>query len=303
MEEKKESLIIACTLLGGVADIIAILAFCSEKVSTFIAIPIVILLAALSYLYTMYKNRCDFLHFIKHLTDNNINRFTLLPKICLALDSSKDPKIDHIDNLIVEHIYNFESANNQVLTRDSTVTYPGTIEYNITAQRKKIPDDYSCYLGDIYSTPSFSFYQKHGCQTDYQSVPVPEKGDDNCIKSTVTHFCWQLDKRNITHDRTFPISFKMNLSGKTKAIDDQTLVIYPRQYGKVVDKVTFRITFKFNKDIIVRAEFFKIWKEGHNYKHTSVSGVDISNNTAKISFYPNKQGYEAYYFRIYYDLT
>lgn len=303
MENKKEVIVFLCTLVGGIADLVALFMLKLENAILFHALSSIILLFIIAYLFLKYKNRCIFLQFIEHLFENNTNKFTLLPKICMAIDSSKEhPKL-HITEMIIKHTYDFQNVNLSDITSESRITYPGSIEYHITAKNKLIPTEFSCYLGDMYADPTFTLSQKHGCQSVYENVPTPARTDDIRVASAITRFCWQLDKRNISHGKTLPISFKMTHSGSTTAKSDHTLVFYPKQYGKTIDKVTFKICFLCKKNVLKRADFFRIWRDGNSYKHTPVSSVVISDNIAEISFEPSDKGFEAYYFRLYFELA
>lgn len=89
--KQKEMTLLICSIIGGIADIIAIgiaLKAWDIAVPIFI-ITLILFLGTIVYLYMKYKERCDFLSFIQYLFDNPTHNFNLLPKICLALDKSK----------------------------------------------------------------------------------------------------------------------------------------------------------------------------------------------------------------------
>lgn len=303
MENSKEHIVFLCTLVGGIADFVALFMLKLENAIFLHSISFIILVLIIVYLFFKYKNRCHFLQFIEHLFGNSINKFTLLPKICMAIDSTNEhPKL-HITEMTINHTYDFQNVNLSDITKESRITYPGNVEYHITAKNKLVPSEFACFLGDMYADPTFSLSQKHGCQSEYENVPTPARTDDIRVTSTVTRFSWQLDKRNISHGKTFPISFKLTHCGTTAANSDHTLVFYPKQYGKTIDKVTFKICFLCEKNVLKGAEFFRIWKDGNSYKHTPVSSVFISENMAEVSFEPCERGFEAYYFRIYFELA
>lgn len=93
MKNPKENFLFIVALIGGVADVFAI-AISVKSLS--LALPLLIgalilLLSVIVFLYSKYRERRYFISFIQYLFDNpEHHNFNLLPKICLALDKSKE---------------------------------------------------------------------------------------------------------------------------------------------------------------------------------------------------------------------
>lgn len=299
MEHQKESI---TTWIGAVADIVAIVTVILSGI-TFSAFILLALLTALFciilYLFFRYRERCTFLQFVEHLLENHTHKFTLLPKVCMALDSSGERKNLHITKMNVKHVFDFSGIETASISPDEKIDYLASSEYLLTVENKHIPEEFSCYLGDMYSDPSFSIYQKHGYKTVYETVPAPD-AKHSMVSSAVTKYSWQL-KDYTAGSRTFPICFKLNQLGHTKIHSKKFIVFYPKQYGRRIDDVDFEISCICKENILKKVELHKIWKDKTGYKHTPISDITLSHNKATAKIAPDAKKYEAYYFSVYFE--
>lgn len=305
MDNNKERIIWGCTLIGAVSDLVAIWAVLRSDVTTresILLLMLLIIFFILVYLFHIYKERCEFLEFVEYLFVNDTKKFTLLPKICVALDESREKRNYHVKDMCVRHIYDFSETDPASLLKDIKVDYTGITEYEMKLKNKHIPPIYSCFLGNMYSEPSFRIYQKHGCNTVYQTVPVPEDKHP-AVKSAVIKYSWELNKDYITRGDDLPISFKLEKQGRTRINNEQTIIFYPRQYGESVDKVYFEISCKGKSIILKSADLFKIWKNQGKYIHTPIPGTNIDGNTATMTITPCANKYEAYYFNLHFEVA
>ena len=304
MEKQKEVALLICTLAGGIADIIAII-IAIKSISPalpFLIIAFVILVCVVVYLYSKYKERCDFINFIQYLFNNNIRNFNLLPKICLALDKTEETNKLFLKKMTVEYTYDMRSVNTGILSHDTPICYSNTIECHLEAENRNIPKEYVIYRGNMKADDSVEIMQKHGSQAIYEAVSPPRYTDETRVDIVVQRYCWQLKRENITKGRSFPISFKFKYSEKSVANSNSTIVLYPKQYAKSIEVIDFKICFLCEKDILKRVELFKVWKDDKCFKHTPITGVTLSNNVASIVIEPDTLECEAYYFRLYWEL-
>lgn len=309
MGKRKEDVIFLCTIIGGIADFIAILMLDSEVLVPIFLVSLLVLVSVIIHLFRKYNEccrkyneRCDFISFIAHLLENQTHKFTLLPKICMASDSSETQSNLHIESMTIVHTSDMRNIDFSMFTNDTPIAYQGNIEYIMNVHNKKIPSEFSCYLGNMYADPTFQIEQKHGCQSKYEVVPPPAYSDDIRVASAIQRFCWQLKPEYITKAKTLPICFKYTHSGMTTINSDNTLVFYPRQYGKTINSISFKINYLCDRKILKRVDLFRIWKDGAVYRHTPISGVTISHNSAEITTVPTAEKCEAYYLRVYLEV-
>ncbi len=305
MKTQKEIALIACSIIGGVADFLAIaitLKTLNIVATVFIA-TIILFIVTILYLYIKYKQRCEFLSFIQYLFDNPIHKFNILPKICLLLNKTKETNDIYVRNMSVNYTYDMSNINLEAIDENTQIQYLDTIEYCFQAENKKIPEEFVCYLGNMYEKNGFGeISQKHGVQKEYVAVPPPRYTDETRPDSVVQRYSWQLIRENFTKDILVPISFQLKCLETTKANCNDTIIIYPRQYAKKIEQIDFGITFLCNKKILKKVEVFKIQKDRNSFKHIPVSSIPASNNTAKIKIKLDSTKYEAYYFRVYWEL-
>lgn len=305
MEDKKAYMVFVCTLLGGVADIMAILiAIISGKpVVLFFATVLLLLLGVALYLYTELKKKKDFVDFVEHLFNNTVYKFTLLPKICLAFDKSKERCTLSAKSLQIKYTCDMSKVHLSGLDKDTEITYEDIVEYSFVVENKDIPEEFVCYLGNMYANDPVEISQRHGCQSEYELVPVLHNPDEERVASTVRRYSWQIKKKCITHDLEFPISFRMKYEGHGKAKAWSTFVFYPKQYAKRIDQVNFVVDFLCVKKVLQKVELIKVCKVDNEYKHIPIPGVILSGNTAQIALNPNATKYEVYYLKIYWDVS
>lgn len=107
MRKQKEMALLICSIVGGIADFLAIaIALKTWSVITFVfIITIILFLGSIVYLYIKYKERCEFISFIQYLFDNPIHNFNLLSKICLAIDKSKETNNLSVRDMSIKYTY------------------------------------------------------------------------------------------------------------------------------------------------------------------------------------------------------
>lgn len=200
--------------------------------------------------------------------------------------------------MIIKYTYDMSKINTEGLSENDSVKYLDTIEYILQAENKNLPKEFVCYRGNMYADDLTEVEQKHGSQLTYETVPLPRNTDETRSKSLVQRYCWQLKNEYITNSLLFPIFLRFKYIEKTRANSNDTLLFYPRQYASKIEIVDFDINFISNKNVLKKVELFKVWKDGDKFKHTPISGVNLSDNKASIQIQPDTTKYEAYYFRV-----
>lgn len=302
---EKENALFIFALIGCVADIVAmIFAFINTNITIGIFTCIIILFVILfAFLYRRYVERCNFIKFIEYLFDNSTHNFNLLPKICLALDKYKEKNNLKVRELAVKYTYDMSKINLSSISKNSVIKYTDIIEYSFLFKNENIPNEFVCYLGNMYTDndmPEIS--QKHGIQEIYEAVPPPRYTDETYVSSIIQRYCWQLKKENITNSKQFPLSFKLKCQETTRENSSDTIIFYPKQYAKKIEKIKFDILFVCDKQILNKVQLFKVWKDGKEFKHTPISETSPINNTFSVAIESDSSKYEAYYFRVYWKI-
>lgn len=305
METGKEKALFVFAAVGCIADIIAIIfLFINANISiAFLVLTIIILVFLIIFLCWRYIERCNFIKFIEYLFDNPTHNFNLLPKICLELDKYKEVNNLKVISLTVRYTYDMSELDFSSITKNSEINYTDVIEYDFTAENEKIPSEFVCYLGNMYAENCTSeISQKHGIQNEYELVPPPRYTDEIYVNSAIQKYSWQFKKENITKGNQFPFSFKLKCQEKTKENSSDTIIFYPKQYAKRLEKVKFDISFVSDKKILNKVQLFKVWKDGKDFKHTPISESLPVDNNFSVTIQPDSVKYEAYYFRIYWRI-
>ena len=305
MGDRKETTVLACTFVGGIADVIAIVAaIMTREVSlAFFAVALLLLIGSIAYLYTELKERKDFIGFVEYLFNNSEHSFTLLPKICLTIDRNKEINSLHVRNLTIKYTCDFQRVNLDGIEEDSPICYDDVVEYSYNIENKDIPEEFVCYMGNIYADGPIELSQKHGSQQVYELVPLPRFPGKPRAESVVQRYSWQLKREHITHNPIFPVSFRLKYHEKNIAKSSCTIVFYPKQHAELIDNVVFEVDFRCVKNVLQKVELFKVCSDGGKYKHIPISGVTISDNSAKISVHPGVEKMEVYYLKVSWNLV
>lgn len=303
MDKKTQVIPLVCSIVGCVADAIAILVgLKSWNVAVLIFISTFILLVGtINFLYDAYRNRCNFINFVEYLFEQNFN---LLPKICLALDKSKETNNLHVRELQIKYTYNMQKIDLESLNKDTPIEYTDTIEYKLQVENVNLPKEYVFYSGNMYAKNSdLELEQKHGVQACYDKVPNPRYMAETRSDSLVQRYCWQLKEENITRRGAPTIEFRLNCIEKTRANSRDTIIIYPQQLAKRVEKIVLNIDFMCNKNILKKIELYKIRMDGKGFKNIPISTLAIKNNAASVEIQVDSAKYEAYYAKVYWELV
>ncbi len=304
--KSKNWLTIICLIVGLIADIIAIgISIKFENVlAIIISIMLLMLLGVILLLHFAYTERKVFIDFISYLFSNNVQSSNVLPKVCLKLDKTKEYNELEVNRFVVKYKYDFSKISYQNLSQDSRIEYFDTIEYDIVAKNKNIPKEFAFHLGNEYAVDEkITIMQKHGGQTNYELVPPPRFENENYVNAAVQKYSWQIKRENITTSSTFPISFLFKYYESSRANSSDIIELYPKQYAKSIDTLTFEININCNKNVLADVKVYKVWRDKKTFKHTTISGVQISGNNAKIDIEPDCDKYEAYYLKVYWKLV
>ena len=219
MDRERDITVFGCTLIGCVADIVAILvAVISGRSSVlFFAIALLLLIGGIACLWIKLKERINFINFVEHLFNNTTHNFTMLPKACLARDKSREKSKLSVRDLCITYTCDLSKVNIEKLKEDTNIIYGDAVEYTFIVENKNLPEEFACYLGNMYADDPFEITQKHGNQQEYEFVPQPHCHDENRVASAVQRYSWQIQKENITHGKTLPISFRMKYESRGKA--------------------------------------------------------------------------------------
>ena len=301
MKIDKEKLLFVCSIVGGVADLIAIIAVLSSWSFAYILLLLsfaLTFIALVSYIIR-YKKK-----FIEYLFNNPTHNFNLLPKICLAIDQSTDINDLIVRDMAVSYVCDMSSIDLSSITPTSRIKYNDYIEYSFDVENKKLPKQFFCYLGNLYSDTFFGkISQKHGIQSEYELIPTPRYTDETVTRSNVQKYVWQLKPDNFQCTPTVPINFKIDYAETSKANSNDTIILYPRQFAKKVERITFNFSFICSKRILKRVQVFRISQNNRKFSHIPIAELKINNNSAQTTIIPDSSKYEVYYFRIYWDMT
>lgn len=302
--------VLIATILGIVSDSIAIIHESKFSLSTiFLVILFLVLFAIAIYtfilLYKELKKSFNFTTFIQYLESNPYHNFNLLPKLCLELNKRNAVNPLHINHLKISYTIDMPSDPMSVLPNQN-IEYNDTVEVLLSCQNKSLPDNLKHYRGNEYaSSGKEEIFVKYGTQTDYHPVNANANNTETHYKTDVKVFQWYLSPKNISHDKEFPVSLKMNYTESGKANWNDTIIFYPRQYGERVDEVELVLQLQHPQKVLTKFNAYRIWKDGNAYTRCEIPDVTIENNTAHVKFLPNnnKDEYEAFYFRPYWNLT
>ena len=113
MRKQKEMALLICSIVGGIADFLAIaIAFKTWSITYLVlVITIILFLVTIVYIFIKYRERCDFLGFIQYLFDNPTHNFNLLPKICLSLDKSKETNNLSVRDMSIKYTYDMRKID------------------------------------------------------------------------------------------------------------------------------------------------------------------------------------------------
>lgn len=311
MEQKRENMIFACTIVGGIADMIGVMiAAISGNVSMmFFAIALLLLIGAVAYLYTELKERKDFIDFVECLVGNErYGGFTLLPKICLAFDKSGEKRTLYAKEMSINCTFDMSNVSLAGLKEDSEISYDDTVEYIFKMENKNVPEEFACYLGNMYADRNpVELSQKHGTQEQYECVPpLPYSADDAQENLAIRRYSWKLNRECITHGTELPVSFQIKHGSVGKAKSESRIIFYPKQYAKRIDEVVVNIRFVCDCAALKKVELFKVGRDARGYKHVPIAQRNAKcgeNEIKKMTIYPDATKNEVYYLKVQWDLT
>lgn len=290
------------SLIASFLQIAAAIVIKNRGLIVFTCFVFVVFIFAFARVNSRYKERVEFIEFIEYLFDNSTHKFTLLPKICLALDKERENSSLNVREMNVKYTYDMSEVNLVPGDVNKKIEYLDKIEYSLNVERKKLPKEFCCYLGNMYSIDTNAkISQKHGTQKKYEVVPTPRYRDETYTDSIVQRYSWELRKENITNESTIPISFLLEYKEKARAQSNDTIIIYPRQYAKKIEKIKFEINFLGNAIALKKVELYKIHKDGKKFKQTPISVAPIKESTVEFEIKPESKKYEAYYFRVFWE--
>lgn len=292
-------------ILGGVADALAITAVIwSWNIDVvFVLIACFIPIVAIFYVYGRYKERCNLINYVEYLLFSTSRGFNLLPQICLALDKTKEYNPLIVRDMKIEYICDLSDVDTAKVKADTLIDYRDIVEYTLTAENNDLPKEFVCYSVNAYAKDMVLLEQKHGIQTDYKRVPPSQPNEKISESATVQRHCWQLNRSCIADGTTVPISFRRTYTEKLPANSKSTTILYPIQYAKKIENISFQIRYKSHKTVLNQVNAYKIWKDGETFKQTPVPDVRIRGNKATIDIKPECTKYEAYYLEIWHKLV
>lgn len=306
LEKSKNGFTKICLIVAMIADILAISAYVKVRDKSAIATVVILLLllAIILFIFFAYIERKTFIEFIEYLFSNNIQSSNVLPKVCLKLDKTKEYNNLEINKFVVKYTYDFSKIDCGDLSPNSRIEYIDSIEYKITAKNKHIPQEFAFHLGNESAVDEkVKIMQKHGSQANYEEVPPPRYENDEYISASAQKYCWQIKQEHITNSNIFPIQFLIEYNENSKANSSDVIELYPKQYAKSINELIFQVDICCSKNVLADVKVFKVWKDKKTFKHTPISGVKKSNNTASITIEPNCDKYEAYYLKVYWKLV
>lgn len=296
MEEKLGKIESIGSIILMIINILTSLIAVIQNYVWLLAISIVFLIAITIYWYTKYKKRNDFVNFIEFLHFNSVHKFNLLPKICLKMDClNRYNKLD-LSEMKVTYTYDMREVKTEELEEGQPIEYKTKIKYYLKAKNKKLPSEFFYYSGNVYGGEIDSLYQKQekekedgkeeleGEEGGYKLVPHQEK--NNGGRLNVEYRSWKLEKDKKPKEwSVYPIIFYTKYNEKNRNFKD-TVILYPKQYAKNIDKLIIKFDFLGDKVKIKNIDGYEVKKNNKEFLNIGIFGYNgerKTKNTQQVS--------------------
>ena len=259
-----------------------------------------------------YAKLKDFVKFIEYMFFKD---FTILPKICLAVDSTRRYNPIEIRKLTVTYIYDFSKWDNKDPSdKEIDFEYDSQVKFEMQVNNCDLPGEYIRYAGNMYANELVPVYQKYGNSSVYTKVAAKKYRDSTEIKANIAQYSWDLSRRNIGGGPTFDMKYywkyrekwdyKANKAYKEtgKAEGKGILIHYPIHYGKSIEEFEIKVVFEGKRVRVTDIVVERIGKKGkaQEYGTTQITGDKkwIADNQISFSFTPKVDKCEAIYAKV-----
>lgn len=264
---------------------------------------LVLILAAILttglYFVRKEKQQREFRNFTSYLFNN---AFDILPKICIALDSSGRTNKLNVSELDITYTYDLRGYEKRQLAATDQIEFPCTMEYVLKAENKKIPAQFYHYRGNMNAVGEMTLEQRHGSQAEYTAVSPKDKPVESLQKnSAVQEFCWLLRKENNDGLNPYVIRFRCGYMQTSTASYHDSIIFYPLQYAEKIGTVNYTFRFLGKPHMIRRVQLYKIFSDGGNISFTPVTELTPQGNSCELRIGPDCVKCEAYQIRLEYS--
>lgn len=311
MDKSKEKIIliyyIVCSVVGALTILGYLFGILTNVMHIFIlalSFALFLSLGVIIHIRKKYNERSKLMSFVYYLFDNPVNRFSILPRVILALAENNEFNNVHMRTLSITHVTNLSNIDVTGLAEKDTITYSNTYKYKLTIDNKKIPKKYVHYRGNLRTNKILDVKHKYGIQKKYKTSEPVTIFRKNSTSLGVQRYIIDLNKSNITSNEPLNVFFKLKYQDKDPVVNARSdLVIYPKQYANHVEKIKYKIKFICSKKILEKVVVSKIWEDSGVFEHLSAEYANVANkNELKINIPVDNVKYEAYHFRAYWSL-
>lgn len=257
-----------------------------------------------SKLSSELDERKDFIEFIEYLFKYD---FTILPKICLALDRTREFNQVNIRKLTAIYEYDMTQIDlaEEEITASSDIKFDGRITFCTETVNRDLPKEYVRYMGNMYAEKLPPVYQRHGNQVKFEAVSYNEEEDKTEIGAGIRRYSWDLVQEDIGHEDTVDIDYFWDCKESGKARGGSTLILYPKHHGKKIEKIEIKVIFKSDRIVLKKFDLHRIRRSGkaQRYNNTPMKCLNNCGNEVSYSFVPDENGYEVYYVKLEWDLA
>lgn len=295
MNKRLNNLDIILSILANIISIIISLLGVSYSISkeTFVFLIFfifIILLNVFNVKYFIYK--MHYIKFIEYLFNNDMHRFTLLPKFRTYIEYRHRLNKVHINNLKIEYTISKNGCfDNNIADL--------TINYELKIKNYHLPNQYYIMFGNDYAEqkPEIKYSLNDSSMMDATFIEVRHSPYE---KGMINEAIINLDYDNLPKKEiklNIRIQYSNSFDFDTTKTD--TLILLPLLFGKKINKIDYKIKFnKFESDMFYCNAYLIGRSSGLNYEIKDIS-VDLIKKTNLLEIKLNNIQLEsAYYFRI-----
>lgn len=288
-------------LLSIIANAIAIIislsgaAISIKKEAFCLLILFAILIFFNGFFLSQYIKKIKYINFVEYLFNNNVHRFTLLPKFRIYIESKKKKNKLYITNLNVKY---------EITKNEDYIENVGDlqIDYTLKIKNKRLPKQYYMIFGNDYAEHK-PIIEYSLCGRPMTPAIFIEAKHSSYERGIINEAVIDLEYENLPKKEIeLKITQKYINSFNFSVTNTDTLILLPLLYGTKIDEIDYEINLKkFDDYPKLYCNAYKIgrnkkWGENYEIKDISID-LEGSDLTKKITL-QKPQPESAYYFRI-----
>lgn len=209
----------------------------ADDLKTILIFIVIILLIALIIICNLFIKKNRYIKFTEFLFENDIHRFTLLPKLRMFIESKKLKNELHLLSLdITCNIKRNENFADEEIADLHTM-------YTLEIENRNLPKVFNFVFGNDYALgkPSILYSIDNGSKAQ----PLfNQKKQPTYVRGSIGHTTIKFNKENLPK-RKFKleifITYKESFNFSESKTD--TLILLPILYGKKIDKISWNVNF------------------------------------------------------------